>query len=75
MNDDSRWFGRVRWCNEDIEGKLVDMGLPATEENIQLVRRKCESDKHFTDGMIEAGWDAIESVILDLKLDKQVDDE
>lgn len=73
MNDDSRWFGRVRWCNDDIATKLEEMGIPVTEENISRVRRECEHDKHFTDGMIEAGWDAIENTILDLNLDKQAE--
>lgn len=50
------YFGVVRWCDEDIEAMLIDMGLPTDKETITKVRHFCESNKHFTDTMIEAGW-------------------
>lgn len=63
-----KWFGVVRWCNRDIAGKLMEMGIPATQENIAIVRCECENNHHFTDGMIEAGWCAIEETIERLEL-------
>lgn len=57
------WFGVVRWCDEDIVTKLVEMCIPITENNVAAVRRECENNTHFTDQMIEAGWEAIEYVI------------
>jgi len=62
MNN-NKWFGMVRWCNDDIAGKLEDMGIEASEENIAAVRKNCENNKYFRDTMIEAGWDMIEEAI------------
>ena len=61
INDDE-WFGKVRWCNEDLEEALDDNGYPVTENNISKLRREC--DNHwFTDHMIEAGWEYINAQI------------
>lgn len=59
----TKWFGIVRWCNDDIASMLEGMGIDATEKNIAAVRCACENNHHFTDGMIEAGWAAIEYTI------------
>ena len=59
---DVEWFGEVRWCNADLEAALNDKGYPLTENNIAKLRAKCESH-WFTDHLIEAGWDYIDSQI------------
>ena len=61
------WFGVVRWCNGDIAVKLEEMGILANDDNIQAVRCACENNHHFTDGMIEAWWAAIEEAVNNLK--------
>lgn len=59
-----RWFGQVRWCNEDLMSALEEHGYPATKENVEKLRNMC--DNHwFTDHMIAAGWDYINNSILD----------
>lgn len=61
INDD-KWFGKVRWCEEDLIGALKDQGLPVTENNIAKLSSLC--DKHwFTDHMISAGWEYMYNVI------------
>jgi hypothetical protein len=65
-NDDNKWFGVVRWTNENIASALVDMGYAPTETNVLEVRVACENDHHFTDRMVEAGWDAINNIIMNL---------
>lgn len=59
----TKWFGIVRWCDDDIAAMLEGMGIDATKKNIAAVRCACENNHHFTDGMIEAGWAAIEYAI------------
>ena len=58
INDDDDWFGRVRWCEEDLEDALKEQGYPVTENNVSKLRRLCEHH-FFTDCMIERGWDYI----------------
>lgn len=56
------WFGKVRWCNEDLEKALDENGHPATDHNVQALRQKCEHHS-FYEYMIEAGWGWIASAI------------
>ena len=74
----SEWFGNVRWCDDDIRDALHSMGLPQTERNVSEVRRLCETH-HFTDRVIEAGWESMFGLIEDLNnygaLDQDVADD
>lgn len=54
--DDSRYFGAVRWCVEDVENALEVCEVKATDEAIKAVVQFCKSE-HFTERMIERGWD------------------
>ena len=62
---DNEWFGVVRWCNDDVEALLIDMGVEPTAENIDKVRCACENNHYFTDSMIEAGWISMEYIARD----------
>lgn len=59
-DDDDRFFGIVRWCDADIEGLLESIGVEPTADNVEKVRCACINNHHFTDGMIEAGWETLE---------------
>lgn len=61
----NKWFGRVRWCDEDIAEALEQREIKATEEAVFKVRNRLESH-WFTDHMIEAGWDYIFATIYTL---------
>ena len=55
-HDDTEWFGKVRWCEEDLKEALRTQGYPVTENNVAKLYDRCS--KHwFTDHMIEAGWE------------------
>ena len=69
----TKWFGIVRWCDDDIAAKLEEMGIEPTDDNVAAVRTLCENDHHFTDGMIEAGWYAIANAIHEAGLVKMED--
>lgn len=58
------FFGEVRWCEEDIENALEVCGVAPTEIAINAVWQFCESH-HFTDRVIEMGWDAMCAYIND----------
>lgn len=61
-----KWFGIVRWCDEDIAGALKERGFEANDYNIGMIRELC-SHHSFKDQMISAGWDYINSMIEDSK--------
>ena len=63
---DGEWFGVVRWCNEDIKFALADHGFSTCNENVDAVRASIESNHHFTERMVEAGWESIGYAIEDL---------
>ena len=54
-------FGKVVWTEEDIRNYIEDEDgeLPQDEEFIDEVLTRCMNDHHFTDSMIEAGWETI----------------
>lgn len=62
LEDDDDWFGKVRWCEEDLESALKKKGYPITDNNVSKLRSMCEHH-FFTDCMIERGWDYIEDQI------------
>lgn len=69
-HDDPEWFGKVRWCEEDLVGALKDKEYPVTENNVKKLYDQCSSH-WFIDYMVEAGWDYIYSCIdCDNTLDK-----
>lgn len=59
---DSQWFGKVRWCDDDIREALRNNGFKDCEVNISVIRKECEHHC-FKDGMIETGWHYINSYI------------
>lgn len=63
-----QYFGIVRWCEADLEQALTGHGYQASETNISKIRTKLEHHS-FTDRMISAGWDFIESCIFDIEQD------
>lgn len=58
------WFGVVRWCDEDLEEALRKFGYEPTADAVALIRANCEHHA-FKDRMIEAGWDMIDSYIME----------
>lgn len=54
--ESERFFGKVLWCEEDIENALEVCGVKPTADAVSAVRQFCESE-HFTERMIERGWD------------------
>jgi hypothetical protein len=62
-NSRNKWFGIVKWCDDDIAEKLRDMDIEPTPAHIATVRSLCEDNHYFTDAMIEAGWSAMEYLI------------
>lgn len=63
VDESGKWFGIVRWCDDDIIDALEDHNIEATPENISSVRAHLENEHWFTDCMIAAGWDYIDSLI------------
>lgn len=61
-DDADCWFGRVRWHDDDLRQALIGRGYTPTDENVARIRKECERG-WFTDGMIEAGWTAIDYAI------------
>ena len=57
-----KWFGQVRWCEEDLRNALEDQGYPVTKNNVVKLRSICEHH-FFTDCMIERGWEFINESI------------
>lgn len=58
-----KWFGVVGWCDDDIACLLNNKGIDDSEDNIAAVRVACENNHHFTDTMIEAGWETLEYMV------------
>lgn len=61
---ETEWFGKVRWCEDDLKAALEDRGYPVTENNVDKLFVICNSH-WFTDYMIEAGWEYMYSNIGD----------
>ena len=56
VHTEDKWFGKVRWCIEDLENALETQGYPVTENNVSKLYELCS--KHwFEDHMIEIGWE------------------
>lgn len=60
------YFGIVRWCDEDLEQTLKSHGYQVSEESVGGLRVKLEHHS-FTDHMISAGWDFIETCVSDME--------
>lgn len=61
-NNNTEWFGIVRWCDEDLKNALEVQGITATESNIEKLHNMC-SHHSFTDMMIERGWEIMYDMI------------
>jgi hypothetical protein len=64
--EDNYWFGRVRWCKGDIASVLSELGVDASEENINKVYNELKDDNGLQGHMIAAGWEYIRSAICNL---------
>lgn len=63
------WFGKVRWCDDDIVDALQFKCINPTDEKVSLVRRQLEHHG-FQDHQIGSGWDYIYSTIDNLNFDE-----
>lgn len=61
LTECGKYWGIVRWCDEDIEARLQEDGIKATENNIGMIRT--EVDDAICDYMCEAGWGVIDRAI------------
>lgn len=59
---EQKWFGVVRWCDDDIREILQERGIDPLDACVDAVRSRCRTH-HFTDAMIEAGREVLASVI------------
>ena len=62
----TKTFGEVAWCDEDIQNALDLYDYEATPEMVELVRKAC--DRGLEEAMIQAGWNYIYNVIDELDL-------
>lgn len=62
MKDKEKWFGIVRWCDDDIRDALKEGGYEVTDENVEKIKNLLKHHS-FTDMMIETGWDVINQTI------------
>lgn len=65
-------FAAVRWYKEDLKVALETNGFSATDKNIQELYSRLQHHS-FTDHMICAGWDFINSTISDLDFEKNLE--
>ncbi len=61
-NKEHEYFGEVRWCDEDVRNALDCCNAEITDSAVEAVREFCQSS-HFTERMIERGWDEMYSFI------------
>lgn len=64
--DDACWFGRVRWCKEDVISVLSQLGVELSEENIDKAYNSLKADRGLQACMVEAGWEYLKCAIEDL---------
>lgn len=76
LEENKFWFGRVRWCDEDIKEALLNHGFDDCQENISVIKDQC-LHHCFRDGMIETGWHYINTYIQENEesLKKRCEDE
>ena len=55
-------FGQVSWCEEDIVGMLDLHEIPVNDFNVRKLYDLCQHHQ-FLDGMVEAGWNYMETLI------------
>lgn len=69
-----KWFGVVRWCEEDLKNALENNGYPVTDDNVDELLVQLEHHS-FTDCMIAAGWDFIDYTISQLAFEGKIKEE
>ena len=57
------YFGKIRWCKNDIADALDMRNYPMTKNNIDIIYDALTNNHSFVDHMIESGWDYIYSQI------------
>lgn len=60
-----RWFGIVKWAREDIIEQFREFDVEPTDDMIEDIFCECSNNHHFTDQMIEAGWESLRTVVSD----------
>lgn len=62
LEENKSWFGRVRWCDEDIKAALRDLDYSDCDKNVSIIREQC-MHHCFREAMEETGWHYITSYI------------
>jgi hypothetical protein len=62
-------FGCVHWTDEDLQSKFRELGIPVSEEILDVVKSSYLL-RHIDDRMIELGWEIIEEAIVDAQFDQ-----
>lgn len=58
IKEDDKWFGVVRWCDDDLKNALETHGIATTKYNVNKLKSLCLHHS-FVDLMIEQGWEYI----------------
>ena len=57
-------FGCVHWTDDDLQIKFKELGVPMTQQILDLVRSGYVL-RHIDDRMVRAGWEVIKEAIVD----------
>lgn len=66
---DKEWFGEVKWCDEDLKCALEFRGIPATKENVKMLRDEI-SERWFKDYLIQYGFEYLYAKIDEIEFDQ-----
>lgn len=67
LTEGGKYWGVVRWCDEDVAKLLKGMGYKRTKENVELVVKMAK--KYMADEMIDRGYSWLEYVVGQCKED------
>ncbi len=62
MENNSNYFGIVRWCAEDVADAIETQGFEPTEENVKTVMDTL-NESAFISFMIQAGWEYLYNLV------------
>lgn len=66
MEIQSDVFAVIQWITEDIKQVLVNNGIPATQENINVFL-KSRGARTLEEVSIEYGWDILNNLVCNMK--------
>ena len=77
--NDIKWFGTVKWCDEDICVALEDCGIEEYyaddwDDIVGEIHARLENHHALADLMTEAGWEVIHHVVRDYLQEKDAID-